>query len=115
MRFDIWSGGWSFSEHWEIHVKKVDKFTVSSVNPITGIVNLDSNDFNYVPKKGGGLQRGAVHEFGHMLGLADEYKVGTPYTNDINSIMNSGESVRNRHNAVYTKWLDKVLALKGIQ
>ena len=54
-------------DHWEITVERVKKFAVSSVNPIWGNVSLDSLDLKLTPKSGGHSQRGAVHEFGHML------------------------------------------------
>ena len=110
-RFETITDSWSVTEHWEVHVKKIKKgtFSTSSVNPITGKVNLDSEDLTPVNKMGGGIQRGIVHEFGHMLGLPDEYKVGTPYEKDFSSIMNGGESIKDRHDLIYMKWLDKVL------
>lgn len=105
---------WSISEHWEVHVKKATKkFEISSVIRRKRRVNLDSNDFT--PKKFRNqkeTQRGIVHEFGHMLGLRDEYKVGSLYVKDVLSIMNHGESIRDRHDYVFIKWLDKILAEK---
>lgn len=116
-RFESLIDGWSINEHWEVHVKKIKKgsFSTSSVNPLIGKVYLDSEDFTAITKSGGEKQRGVVHEFGHMLGLPDEYKVGTNHAKDIKSIMNGGELIRNRHNAVYIKWLDKILSKKRIQ
>ena len=116
-RFESIIEGWCITEHWEVHVKKIKKgsFSVSSVNPITGRVNLDSEDINLVAKRGGGRQRGIVHEFGHMLGLPDEYHVGTTHAKDFHAIMNGGETVRNRHDSIYMKWLDEVLTEKEIK
>lgn len=120
-RFDMTIGGWSISEHWEVHVKKIQKgsFSQSFVNPVTGRVTLDSEDVapvNKLPNSYKGkrfTQRGVVHEFGHMLGLDDEYKVGTPHYADYQSIMNKGEKVYDRHSAEYMRWLDEVLKSKG--
>ena len=116
-RFNSRIGSWSITEHWEVHVKKIKPgtFATSSVSPLTGHVNLDSEDLAYRNKLGGGRQRGLVHEFGHMLGLPDEYKVGSPHSADVQSIMNAGEALRPRHDSVYVRWLDDVLAEKGIQ
>ncbi|WP_282144319.1 immune inhibitor A domain-containing protein [Cellulophaga baltica] len=116
-RFEFITTGWSITEHWEVHVKKIKKgaFSTSSVNPITSRVNLDSEDFTTVMKNGGGKQRGIVHEFGHMLGLPDEYKEGTPHEKDFNSIMNGGEQIKKRHDAVYLKWLEKTLSKQQIK
>ena len=110
-RFNTWIGGFSISEHWEIHISKIKKGTFgrSSVNAKLGYVNLDSEDLNYASKGGGFKQRGAIHEFGHMLGLDDEYKVGSPHEKDYSSIMNRAESVNYRHDLVYVSWLDKLL------
>lgn len=42
--------------------------------PSNGKVQLDSEDLTTVSKAKGFKQKGgAVHEFGHMLGLLDEY------------------------------------------
>ncbi|OJH42260.1 hypothetical protein [Cystobacter ferrugineus] len=109
-RFETQIEGWML-DHWELTVKRIPRgaFNVSKVNPVLGNVFLDSEDFNLVPKGNGQKQRGVVHEFGHMLGIDDEYKADSPYSKDYRSIMNSGEVVGERHDAVYVKWLEKVL------
>lgn len=37
------------------------------------------------------------HEFGHMIGLPDEYTAGSPDLSDTDSIMNVGRYIRARH------------------
>lgn len=72
----------SRNEHYAVTVHKipVGGFKVSSVTPPTvvggvphGVAEFDSEDLKYVNKPGNARQRAAVHEFGHMLGLGDEY------------------------------------------
>jgi hypothetical protein len=113
-RFKTQIGGWML-DHWEINVEKVNKFAVSSVNPIIGNVTLDSLDLKLTRKKGGGFQRAVVHEFGHMIGLDDEYLKNSPFQKDYKSVMNGGESVLTRHDAPHMKWLNERLKEKGIQ
>lgn len=101
--------------HWTLNVVKLRKdewaqsFVISSLR--TG--NFDTNDFEYVKKSAKTYQRGAVHEFGHMLGLNDEYDSGV-FISDLKSIMNSGETIRRRHRAIYMPWLNKSLREKNI-
>lgn len=116
-RFESLIDSWAISEHWEVHVKKIKKggFSQSSVSHLHGNVSLDSEDIHFTHKGNGHSQRGIVHEFGHMLGLPDEYEVGTTHASDYSSIMNRGETVSSRHDAVYVNWLDKILKSKGIK
>jgi len=130
--------GWHISDHWELTVTKSDGFVTSSVNKLTGNSALDSLDT--VGKWGPGTQRGAVHEFGHMIGLRDEYQVScslcdwmaskncssagsklrsakawlknmnTNWLSDSSSVMNSGEIVRERHYAPFAGWLNDQFA-----
>ncbi|WP_113950074.1 hypothetical protein [Pedobacter miscanthi] len=101
--------------HWTLNVVKLRKdewaqsFVISSLR--TG--NFDTNDFEYLKKSAKTYQRGAVHEFGHMLGLNDEYDSGV-FISDLKSIMNSGETIRQRHRAIYMPWLNKTLREKNI-
>lgn len=107
-RFRTQVEGWMM-DHWEVTVTKVSKFARSSVNPLTGNVALDSLDLVMTPKSGNSFQRGVVHEFGHMLGLADEYHRGHPHAMDYRSVMNSGEHVLSRHDTPYMRWLEDTL------
>jgi hypothetical protein len=100
-----------------LNTTKVDKFTTSSVDRgggglfTNGSATLDSDDLTPVDKGGPELQRGAVHEFGHMIGYRDEYTnkgavVDNPnFTTDSAAIMHSGEHVRDRHYVFFADWL----------
>src|SRR5262249_29594005 len=100
--------------HWNMDVTKVDKFTTSSVGGCgggafwNGSTTLDSRDFVAENKGGPNTQRGAVHEFGHMLGHRDEYpeaKTNLSWTADKDAVMNAGEQIRKRHYAMFAAWL----------
>lgn len=67
-------------------------------------MHLDSEDISYV-----GRQRGAIHEFCHMIGLADEHK-NSRHIIDIKSVMHSGEETRDRHFAHFCDWVERTLA-----
>lgn len=103
--FHIQKGGWMY-DHWEITVTKIGtgEFKVSFVEPDWNNVHLDSEDFSYV-----GRQRGAIHEFGHMIGLPDEYH-SSRHIIDPKSIMHSGEEIRDRHHGLFTDWIEHSLS-----
>jgi hypothetical protein len=115
-RFDTWVGGTTVSENWEVYVKKIanGSFNQSYVAPGSKEVHLDSEDITSVFKGNDQYQRGLVHEFGHMLGLPDEYVASSTFTLDYPSIMNRGETVLDRHNSIYLDWLDKNLKNNNI-
>lgn len=113
---------WYLGEHWELEITKTDQFRGSWVNPFFGTSDHDSGDVIPSRKKGAGnkpgcsgsknvcavTQRGAVHEFGHMLGLRDEYpdaKSNLSWKTDGSSVMHSGEAVRPRHYSIFADWL----------
>ncbi len=113
--------------HWNLTTTKVDKFTTSSVDNgggsflTNGEVTLDSQDLTAVNKGGPDKQRGAVHEFGHMMGYRDEYvnDAGVAEDNphhltDLRSILNSGESVRERHYVFWADWLTRQSEAKTV-
>lgn len=115
-RFQTQIDGWML-DHWEITVKKIKPggFSQSYVVPSWGNVSLDSEDLTLVRKGHGQRQRGVVHEFGHMLGIDDEYIKSSPHKTDYRSVMNRGELILNRHNTPYMKWLEKKLKDNGIK
>lgn len=108
-------GGWMW-DNFEIEVKKIKSgdFAVSWVQPLLGNSGLDSEDLKH-RNKGTHWQRGAVHEFGHMLGLDDEYTKGHKHNSDKSSIMNQGESLRPRHHRHLAAWIDSAIMLKGFK
>jgi hypothetical protein len=99
--------------HWNLAVTKVGAWTQSQVDHCGGAVwngkvTLDSLDFRPENKGGPNTQRGAVHEFGHMLGHRDEYQTerGNPsWLGDLDAVMNAGEKIRDRHYAMFAAWL----------
>jgi hypothetical protein len=113
---DTQIGGWMF-DHWEVTVTKIKagSFRTSYVAYKKGQVALDSEDLVPISKGAKTPQRGAVHEFGHMLGLDDEYISGNKHRHDTPSIMHSSEVIRPRHNSTLMKWLNNAITLKRIK
>lgn len=103
--FEIQNAGWMW-DHYEVGVKKIPAagFRTSSVGRrvFSNDVNLDSNDM--APKPSG--QIAAAHEFGHMLGLPDEYKKTSPNFGDKASLMHAGTMVRPRHYQWFLNWAE---------
>jgi hypothetical protein len=118
--FPYFIDGWHTSDDYEITVVKqpADKaWVVSSCGYTVGNTTLDSNDFRGEGKGATMPQRDAVHEFGHMLGLRDEYPSARDpalsHTGDVDSIMNAGEIVRERHYAPFAQWLTEQWAIEN--
>ncbi len=102
--FPYFIDGWHSSDDFELGVKKVPagKFEHSSCRYRLGNTYLHNESINPWNKGASMLQRPNVHEFGHMLGLRDEYPDADDnlnYVGDLDSIMNKGEIVRERHYA----------------
>lgn len=98
------------SEHYNINVLRIPEggFHRSSVGP-GNVSHLDSEDNTPVNKGADTPQVGTVHEFGHMIGLPDEYAEADPggaHNDDRSSIMNSGMQVRERHLDIVETWVE---------
>ncbi len=53
--------------------------------------------------------RAGPHEFGHTLNYPDDYKPNSPFRGDIDSIMNIGQQLRNRHIALVVDTLNTMI------
>jgi hypothetical protein len=102
--------------HWNMTTTKIDaNWVVSSVRACGGWVSngeirLDSVDLTPVSKGGPQTQRDAVHEFGHMLGLRDEYPAANDNLNwltDPISVMHFSEKVQPRHYVFFADWIGR--------
>jgi hypothetical protein len=113
--------------HWTVEITKIapgGTQTSSTSDPwfdgiLNGSVELDSEDLTPTNKGGPEMQRGAVHEFGHMMGYRDEYlKDGkaegiSGWTDDKVSVMNLGERVQPRHYIWLADWCNKRFSTLG--
>jgi hypothetical protein len=116
--FPYYIDGWHSDDDFELSVTKIPSggFQVSSCGYSLGNSDLDSEDIVAVGKGASMPQRGVVHEFGHMLGLRDEYPEANDNRNhlgDLDSIMNAGEVVRKRHYAPFAAWLTDKFEVAG--
>lgn len=113
-------------DHWEITVKKVPPGSVfrSFVRPGMKDVTLTENDngvtVRKVRKSGSYQQITSAHEFGHMIGLDDEYGPlfggnAGKHNSDYASVMNIGSNVRKRHTVYLLNWLNKALTQNNIK
>lgn len=121
---DYWTGGWVASEHWELQVKKVDQRNTSYIQPTLNTGEMDNLDVDMTIKVPATAttaaisQRPAAHEFGHCLGLNDEYVSpggghNPHWTTDRESILAMGEKVRERHYAPLADWLTRQMESGG--
>lgn len=129
--------GW----HYEANITKIPKgdMKVSSVenfvNPAHTVperlkANLDSEDLSWADKGVRDKQKGGVHEYGHMIGLDDEYPVdgaiahatmvrdalGTVLVEGkFNDVMSSGNQIEKQHYVTFLQALKDVTNLKKWQ
>ena len=112
--------------NWEVTVKKRAREAGfrSYVAPGSNQVALSdyANEISVrgVRNVGNFQQITSAHEFGHMIGLADEYGSlfggsDGPYSQDYNSVMNIGSKVRQRHVNHILRWLNDTLAKHNIK
>jgi hypothetical protein len=124
VQFDIKTqvGGWSLTKHWKMQVDKIDKAwaqnsTDTSNTWIWGRGQLNSESVHAVTKNTQATmkQRPATHEFGHQLGHNDEYPQAADHcanwVGDFDSVMHSGEKVRERHYALFAQWITDQFAV----
>ncbi len=108
----------SIFEHWEVCAVNIGTGTgagsvTSAVSRRSGEGYVDSRDVE--EKWGESTQRGVVHEFGHMLGLPDEYvgAVAAHWGRDTRrrrppgSIMHDGTAIRPRHYTPFADWISR--------
>ncbi len=102
--------------HWTLWVRKVANWAGSWTRGSSRHGLSDSGDVQanrFQPGTPNQTQQRAVaHEFGHMLGLRDEYSNSTGgvldnphHLRDFNSVMNTGEAVAERHYAPFAEWV----------
>ena len=94
-------------ENWSVDILRIEEggFSQSYVVPSRNTGVFDSEDVNPVHKGASDPQVGAAHEFGHMIGLPDEYN-GGPNIDDTDSLMHTGMDVRERHLDLLETWVE---------
>ena len=109
--------------YWGSHYS-IDVYNVSQSKERSFVDGNNGSEFESVglieriSSHGTKERRALVHEFGHFLGLRDEYLAGgkkfTPtYQSDDDSIMHSWKLVRPRHYVFFADWLTKCNKLTG--
>lgn len=96
--------------NWNVEVVKINdgEFNQSYVIPSRNTGVFDSGDVQPVEKGATDPQYAAAHEFGHMIGLPDEYngRGGPEAQKDTDSIMHTGMDVRDRHMDLVESWVN---------
>ncbi|MGH1339363.1 MAG: hypothetical protein ACRBFS_24805 [Aureispira sp.] len=129
------NSGW----HFEANVTKIPKgewkgsavgYSHGTNQPDTLQATLDSGDLEWADKGVEEKQKGAVHEYGHMIGLDDEYTVdgaiahaamvrsalGTVLIEETsNDIMSSGNTIEKQHYITFLQALKDITKLKKWQ
>ena len=100
--FDIRVGNSFARSHWQMLIEKLPASSTGKTSFVWRDqigkkydVQLDSQDNDLKTGLADGTQTGSIHEFGHMLGLGDEYTADAAKAlrDDKKSIMNGGSSV----------------------
>lgn len=96
--------------NWNVDIVKINEgeFNQSYVIPSQNTGVFDSGDVLPVEKGATDPQYAAAHEFGHMIGLPDEYngRGGPEAQKDTDSIMHTGMDVRERHLDIVETWVN---------
>lgn len=97
-------------ENWNIDVVKILEGTLgpSWVDPTSNGGSFDNEDVKPFVRSTGEVQVAAAHEFGHMLGLPDEYNgnAGPEAREDNASVLHLGMEVRDRHFVHLSGWVE---------
>lgn len=97
-------------ENWSVDIIRIEEggFSQSYVIPSQNKGVFDSEDVRPVNKGASDPQVGAAHEFGHMIGLPDEYNgsAGPEAAKDTDSLMHTGMDVRERHLDLLETWIE---------
>jgi len=105
-------------ENWTIKVIK-GQYRYSKhkswVNLNINKVFLEDDDLVTATTPYGKKQQTAVHEFGHMLGLEDEYGIDHKHFKDLHSIMHGGSEVLSGRHQPYMEHLEKMLSDNDIE
>lgn len=110
VNLDIVDSATDNTANWNVDIVKINdgEFNQSYVIPSQNTGVFDSGDVKPVEKGATDPQYAAAHEFGHMIGLPDEYngRGGPEAQKDTNSIMHTGMDVRERHLDIVEGWVN---------
>ena len=110
VNLDIVDSATDSTANWNVDIVKINdgEFNQSYVIPSQNTGVFDSGDVKPVEKGATDPQYAAAHEFGHMIGLPDEYngRGGPEAQKDTDSIMHTGMDVRERHLDIVEGWVN---------